>query len=221
MKLMLKIPIILLVVVSAGACNKRGSDAKNADPVGLTKTDDERNLCLLKSTGNSVMAEIDTILIKRAKLGSTLEPYRTIFDKFKTCKDSDENCLIFWSSSLIGQLFLMDLDSPYLLAKNAELINRFDSCQKADNLCLLNVTEEMMFAETRMSITNDGKRNLDLLGFSFDDHQLCTIDTDKSCLIDRRAFLAAANLHFIIQLTYMTMDLYHIENFKNCYKKAR
>ncbi|MBK9039161.1 MAG: hypothetical protein IPL83_08365 [Bdellovibrionales bacterium] len=220
MKLMLKIPIILLVVVSAGACNKRGSDAKNADPVGLTKTDDERNLCLLKSTGNSVMAEIDTILIKRAKLGSTLEPYRTIFDKFKTCKDSDENCLIFWSSSLIGQLFLMDLDSPYLLAKNAELINRFDSCQKADNLCLLNVTEEMMFAETRMSITEDGKRDLGLLGFTFDDHQSC-IDTDKSCLIDRRAFLTAANLHFTIQLTYMTMDLYHIENFKNCYKKAR
>lgn len=226
MKMMLKMSTVLLIVVSVGACNRRGSDAKNADPVGQNKTEEDRNLCLLKSTGDSVMAQIKTILVRRAKLDPAPEPYRTIFEKFETCKEApDESCLIFWSSSLISQLFLMRLDHPGLLVKNAELINRFDSCQKEDNLCLLNVTEEMMLAKTRMSIRDDGKK---ALGFLFGDYQSC-IDTDKICLIDRRAFLAAADLRLTIQATSMTMDqatfmnmeLYPIKNFRNCYKKTR
>jgi hypothetical protein len=215
MTMRLRMLFALLIIFTMVACDKKGSDSKNAEPIGLSTADKEKNLCLLKATGSTVIGQIQIVLTQRLKILPYPEPYLTLFNRFESCNDADENCLLLWSSSLIVHLFLMKIDGRQdLLYNNSEFLHEFESCQKQDSLCLLRTSGEIMLATLRMSITEEVTKDFPHL---FDHRKPCE-KSDRSCLIDDRADLAAADLILKIRATFINADFYRIEAYKQCYK---
>lgn len=205
--------VLLSLMIFSVECTKKSTDSTGDPSPAKIKVQEEKNLCLLKATGDMAIGELKLFLADAGVLLFPPKDYLTMVEKFETCGQQDEYCLVKTSNALLVKSFVGDLEESELI-KYAHYIHEVDSCENNDITCSIRTTAQLMSEKLRMRLSDKGEQKFSHL---FNRYNSC-LKTDKDCLIEERSHLVAKNLQIHVIVTGNDGIWERMEAYQQCFK---
>lgn len=202
---------LLSLVMFSVECTKKSSDSTGDPSPAKVKVQEEKNLCLIKATGDMAIGELNVFLVETDQFFPPPKDYVAMVEKFEACEQQDENCLVTTSNALLVKSFMAGLEASELI-NHASYIQDVDSCN--DSICSIRTTAQLMVEKLRMRLSDEGEKKF---SNSFIRYNAC-LKTDKDCLIEARSDLVALNLRLQIVITGSPSLWLRIEAYQKCFK---
>jgi hypothetical protein len=204
---------LLSLVIFSVECTKKSSNSTGDPSPAKIKVQEEKNLCLLKATGDMAIGELKLYLEDVDALLFPPKDYVAMVEKFESCAQQDEHCLVRTSNALLVKSFVGGLEESEVI-KYAHYIHEVDSCEDSDITCFIRTTAQLMSEKLRMRLSDKGEQKFSHL---FNRYNSC-LKTDKDCLIEQRSHLVAKNFQIHVIVTGNDGGWHRMEAYQQCFK---